>query len=110
MNKIELGGKEHPFAFNMNATEAFEELSGEVLSNFEKLLTNISAKTAKQLCYCGLVEGYRIENIEVDFNILDVGGWLGFLNLQSFVDILTKEMEVDPKNLKAPKKGQKKNP
>jgi hypothetical protein len=112
MNTVNLGGKNRPVAYNLNAIIQFEELTGIDLSAGVSDAGVLSrAKNVRALAYCGLVHGAKENNVDVDFSIEDVGSWISPTgkNAQEFFKIFTgtaqtAEPATQPEESQEPKK------
>jgi hypothetical protein len=73
VKKINIGGQERPFLFDLNAAEIFDEASGK---NFFLELNRPSVGNTKAMIYAGLKNGAIEEGIEALFTLRDVGKWI----------------------------------
>ena len=75
--EIEIGGKKRPLKFNMNALASLSDRHNIPLSVISKFDTDtMTISHIRTLVWAGLVEGYRVSGLPVDFTIEDVGEWI----------------------------------
>lgn len=75
---INIGGKDRPVKYNLNALIEFDELTGLDLTSGVDAKDFSKPKSMRALSFVGLKHGAKAEKQEVDFTIDDVGEWLGF--------------------------------
>ena len=75
--EIEIGGKKRPLKFNMNALSSLSDRHNIPLSVISKFDSDtMTLSHIRTLVWAGLVEGYRVSGLGVDFTIEDVGEWV----------------------------------
>ncbi len=73
---VNLGGKDRPVVYNLNAIIELDELTGIDLSSGTDTALMTKPKTIRALAYCGLKHGAIDAGVEVDFKLEDVGKWI----------------------------------
>jgi hypothetical protein len=79
MKTIEIGGKQRPVLYDINALAEFNEATKTSLDWIFKMLANPLTMDMNQfrwMAYVGLKNGCEETNTPVDFNLKDVGKWL----------------------------------
>ena len=114
MKTIEIGGKQRPVLFGINALAEFNQATGTDFAWIFKIIENPFALDFNQLrwlVYTGLKQGAEESGKDIDFTIKDVGNWLNddFDKFPEFTAELADsmpKMESKGKNPEAPVKGQ----
>ncbi len=105
---INIGGKQRPVKYTVNALLEFEELTGiQILGSVDPTEFG-RLKNMRALAFVGLKHGAKAEQKEIDFKIEDVGDWIGFNDgsmgqfLSAFQD--STKSEKEPSNDEVEKK------
>ena len=109
---IELGGKQYPIRFGMNALRLFCKETKTSLAEFEKMVSNLGLDHACLLILCGLKDGARKAGQQCELVVEDIADFLDedFSILEKAMEFLTEsfntkfEGNVKGGKKKAPKK------
>ena len=109
---IELGGKQYPIRFGMNAIRLFCKETNTTLSQFDNITNDMSLDHACILVLCGLQDGARKAGQPCELVVEDIADFLDedFNTLTKAMEILTESFNTKERgNLeggkkKAPKK------
>lgn len=84
---VNIGGKDRPVEYNLNAIIDFDEATGIDLVNGFTPESISKPKTLRQFLFVGLKHGALKAKIEIDFTLENVGEWV-MLDGQVFQDFL----------------------
>ena len=76
---INIGGKVRPIKFGTNQSARYCEVRGVSLAKMQEELSDISQSSGgeiRDLIYSALWAGAKSNKLEVDFDNIDVGGWI----------------------------------
>ncbi len=96
---INIGGKDRPVYYGINALADFNEATNTTLIWIFKMVENpvtMNFNQLRYLVYVGLTEGAKESNIPVDFTVEEVGRWLN-ADFGKFKEFMAACIETIPK-------------
>lgn len=91
---ISVGGKKRTLHFSMNFWSEFTEQLGVSLQDIgEIFLKGLSVKSLRALIYSAILANDQENGNEIDYNIYNVGDWLGELDSDKINEIVEAMLE-----------------